>query len=337
MSEVFEKTRRLIPAAESYNRPELFRATLGFDFVFTKDESGALECFCIEINGHRSGIHGMQKLSKTHRNTTHGIMVDVRSRLNLETIQKLERGVSAMNALEEFNLSNDLYRKIVKTIRKETRKNSLFVHAYFNPDFIEKIANDKTLQAQYIPKEHAPRQWRKGDSHVSSTGLWVAKGKNSSGGRMVQVYTNDTFKDFLAFAEKEKLDLEKAGVIQELIPAAGALRTRGNRRNHCASMRFLIDFRYLKDGTIVPTFITSYQRVAPFPKTGVPAKGSHIVNFSSGSYVAQSSKKERAMAFSVAQKIIHNIGEAYEKSLPDELLREIMDRVLPKRTREKHA
>ena len=58
---------------ESKESPELFRASLGFDFVFAKDKSGELHPYCVEINGHDTGVTGVQdvpseQLPKIHRN-----------------------------------------------------------------------------------------------------------------------------------------------------------------------------------------------------------------------------------------------------------------------------
>src|SRR3989344_4779229 len=64
MPERIKRTEQGTPSQESKEGVELFRATLGFDFVFTRDEQGNLRCFCIEINGHDTGVNGVEDIPK---------------------------------------------------------------------------------------------------------------------------------------------------------------------------------------------------------------------------------------------------------------------------------
>ena len=303
---------------EGKESPGIFHASLGFDFIFSRDENNKLHCYCIEINGHDSGVRGVQDIPDDQIDKTHKIVAEIRATVNPEMRRKYGLANEILHDIHvtgEFAPSEEGKEKITRYINKSLRTAPTFTHAHHNPDFIEDITRDKRLQEKYIPKEYQPRIWREGDDPVSSTGRWIVKHFRSRGGDGVHVIPNDQFLEFIA---QNKNEIDKY-VVQELLMSSGAQMVPESQGKRAASMRLLMDFRYLDGGTIAPDFITAYQRVAPYDtdKTKddegnkLTWEDAYVVNRARGATSAAASSEEITMAREAAEKIIKNIASAY--------------------------
>lgn len=303
-----------ISAVEKEAPKELFKATLGFDFVFDYTPSGELHCFCIEINGHDSGVHGVKNIPKGDIDETHRVLAEIRATTNPEMARRYKIGNKILADLHDkiFQPSDEVVEKIYQYLAKSMRAQPTFTHAHHNPDFIEDITRDKRLQEQYVPPEHWPRTWHPGENPVSSTGWWVLKQYGSRGGDGVRMASNEDLEEVISQAG----DALENYVVQEFVQPI----TIDDR---AASMRLLVDFQYLSDGTIVPDFTTAYHRIAPYTgEEKVSADGKpitnddiFIVNKARGAKSAAATEEEIALARDVAEKIIHNIAKEYKTHL----------------------
>lgn len=304
-----------VSAIEKETPKELFKATLGFDFIFNHAPSGELRCFCIEINGQDTGVKGVEDIPKGEIDETHKVLANIRATTNPEMARRYKIGNEILADLHDkiFQPSDEAVGKIYEYLKKSMRAQPTFKHAHHNPDFIEEITRDKRLQEEYVPPEFWPRTWHAGESTNSSTGWWVLKPYWSRGGDGVRIASN---KNLAEIVSSETEDVLERYVVQEFVESDG-LSVRAQ------AMRLLMDFQYLSDGTVVPTFITAYQRIAPYAPTDwvtkegkkVTNEDAFIVNRARGATSAAASEEEVALAKVVAEKIIHSIAEGYKAHL----------------------
>lgn len=147
---------RAVAKVERKESPELFRASLRFDFMFAQGKDGKRHCLCIEINGHNSGISGVQDLADIEMDKMHKMVAKVRAHDNLETRRKFALYSEVIKDLRsgDFKPSPEARPKIIEYLQKSADREPLFKNANKNPDFIEGIADDKWLQEKYIPEEY---------------------------------------------------------------------------------------------------------------------------------------------------------------------------------------
>lgn len=303
---------------ESKESPELFRASLGFDFIFSKDAEGKTRCYCIEINGHDSGVLGVASIPDSQMNATQKVVAGVRANYSNEYLRKatIAEEVKADIDAGHFDVSDEGFEVIKSYVKKSMNDPIMFENAYKNPHFIQSITLDKRMQEQYIPEKYRPRVWHPGDSPVSNTGYWVVKFYSSRAGQDVHVVTNERFEeDFL----RNVRDVSKFSV-QEFIPSSGADLALEGSRGLPASMRLLMDFRYLEDGSIKTDYQVAYQRVA----NPVQARKSalenltltdyYVVNRKRGATSVAASPNELHIAEEVAREVITKIAEGYARN-----------------------
>lgn len=288
------------------------------------DMNENLRCYCIEVNGHDSGVGGVQDVPKGQMDSTQKILAGLRAEVNPEMRRKYAIANEIMRASQsgEFNHSPEAREKIEAYMKKILRTEPTFKNAYKNPDFIEDITRDKWLQEKYIPKEYAPHTWHEGESTKSKTGWWIIKRRNSRGGDGVHVVSN---KEFGASFTKE-VDFIADFVAQEFIPSAGAEMMPESIGKRAASMRLLLDFRYLENWSVQTDFATAYQRVAPYTAsqeksasgTMLENEDKFIVNRHRDAVAVAASPEEIEMARTAAMEIIQNIAAGYRKHLKRE-------------------
>ncbi|MBM3261670.1 hypothetical protein FJY93_04620, partial [Candidatus Kaiserbacteria bacterium] len=192
--------RNPVEGKEGKESPEMFRASLGFDFIFTTDEKGVLHCVCIEINGHDSGVVGVQEIPKGQIDTMHKTVAGIRATEHPEMARKFKIANEVLTDIhsKEFTPSPEGLKKIHGYMKKSLKTQPTFSFAYQNPDFIEDMTRDKRIQERYIPEEYRPRTWHPGDNPSSPTGAWVVKYYDSRGGDDVHVVPNEHFPDTLS-------------------------------------------------------------------------------------------------------------------------------------------
>lgn len=291
---------------------EAFRATLGFDLIFVRGEDGEKQCYCIEINGEKTGVLGMEDIPEGQIDPMLKYMAKIRAEMNPKRIRKADL---AEEIDAELNASTLGTLKIHEFMKKSVEKEKLFEKSEKNPPFIEKLSRDKRLQQQYIPEGHKPREYAPGESPLSSTGYWICKAVHGQGGRDVYVLTNGEFARFLEAHTED----QNYYIAQEFLHAEGAELAPEEFAENRASMRFLIDFRYMEDGTMEPMFQTGYQRVAasstrlPIDFQSRDERQEHaVVNKTTGALSFAASKEELDAAKVLAAYIIHNIAAAYK-------------------------
>ena len=122
---------------EGKENAELFRATLGFDFIFTKDAKGSRKCVCIEINGDNAGILGIQDIPDDKIDKTKKIVANIRSTYNPKYMQR--RGVIMDLASGEFPATPEGRAKIAAYYLERKDDTRLFEHSFKNPKHIRPL------------------------------------------------------------------------------------------------------------------------------------------------------------------------------------------------------
>jgi len=300
---------------ETNKSPEIFRATLGFDFVFVIDETGKKKCYCVEINGHRTGIVGAEDIPEGDIDPLVRLTSGIRATMNPELLRKSRIAKEVLDGMNATTLGELTIRTFMQ---KSMSKGPLFPHAIENPPILEEVTNDKLQQGFYIPQEHRPKEYVAGDSPDSSTGYWICKHKAGQNGKHIGILSSAEFKKFFL----SDPTLKEHYVVQEFLIAQGADNAPRELSSNPASMRLLIDFRYLENGTIEPLFLAGYQRVsqtsfhepldtlAPDDRNKVG-----VVNKSTGALSFAASEEEMRLGKEVAEKIIRKL--ATELVLPD--------------------
>jgi len=278
---------------------ELFRATLGFDFIFSY-LNGCKTPLCIEINGDDSGLMAVESIPMGD------ITEDERGRVRTRMIHTEER--LALSAYAE-SLDPVSQSEARKEAWAKARSVPGFVHAFRNPPFIREIASkDKRLQQDFIPPANRPRFFRDGESPLSSTGFWICKPISGRKGKGIKILSNEEFAS--SFLENH---LRDGYIAQELIKASGADRALSDMKENPAALRLLIDFIYFEDNSIEEVFAFAYQRVSPLSVKEQSATSFkeklHVVNFATGAKAAAASESEFKAAHKVALKVIDNIAK----------------------------
>lgn len=312
----WHERNRLIDKLKDVESPELFRATIGFDFVFAPDKTGKKRCYCVELNGQESGTWGVAEIEGV--DNLRKVMTLSRNAFNPGRQQlrvAIERIRGTLSEAERSKKS--LKNTFLNMMEEDKQKMPLVAHAFVNPPEIETVAEDKALHSQVIPPEYRLRTYVEGESAEAGSGYWMIKPRAGRRGDSIRVVTNAEFASILAGDDilLSHDDLLRFNVAQEYVRAQGAdLAPRGYEGNP-ASMRLLVDFRVLEDGTIHIVHEDGYQRVGPLPSRQYsPADTSmSVVNKARGAKAVDMSKKEFDMAHEAALKIINNIAGYYEK------------------------
>lgn len=276
--------------------------------------------YCIEINGHDSGLAGVQKIDKSKIDPTQRIMADIRNTRNKKLRNKVNEAKEITEDLDsgEFPSSQKGKEIIAKYLKASIAKEPLLPKAYVNDEFIQEVADDKSLQEELIPEENRPRHLYPGDDTFSKTGYWVAKPKLGITGKGVSIIANDEIGDVI-----DELGGKLWGdfVVQEFIPSAPAQAAGEDRAEHTASLRLLVDFRYLENNEIEPTYLHAYQRVNSKPldlnASFENRNKSAVTNYSRGAESYPATKEELNSTYEVAEQIIINLAERFKEHKED--------------------
>jgi hypothetical protein len=289
----------------SFNSPELFRATIGFDFIFS-NINGDKVPLCIEINGDGSGLKGVENipekdLTKEEREKVRVRMTHTEERLKLSAYAE---------SLDPITQSED-----IKEAWAKARSVPGFVHAFRNPKYISDMASkNKGLQQDLIPLENRPRTYREGESPISRTGFWICKPVAGRKGQGIKIVPNEEFEEYFI-----KGNLNESFIAQELIEACGADKALQSMKENPASMRLLMDFIYFENDRVEEIFTFAYQRISPLSAkeqttTSHSLEEIYVVNFARGAKAAVASEFEFASAHAVALKIIQNIAKHFKNN-----------------------
>jgi hypothetical protein len=302
---------------ESKESKELFRATLGFDFIFTLDAEGNKKIMCVEFNGETSGIAGMREIPGEELGHQQKILSDIRGTKAPEFRRKHALGTEIVDTMRNntFQASSpNVTVEILNYLRDSHNRAPMFTHALENPPEIEKLTQNKQTQQAYIPEEYKPMTFDETAEHrqKSASGYWILKPISSRGGEGVHLATEEELDEVMANKEK----WFRPYLIQEFLPPTGAEKVPEELKGHAASMRFLLDFTYSEDGTITPMYQTGYQRVSPVDGTNRLGKfdmeEAFVVNRNREALSFPASEHELALAREAALAIISNVGAAYK-------------------------
>lgn len=309
-SNPFEKTAQYLETSEAR---ETFRGSLGFGFIFVTDQGGTKRCYCVEINGERTGIAGMGDIPKGEVNQSIKDVAQIRTHYNPAYRKKLRL---ANEVLGSLNASKVGKMKITEYINKSKAKDSLLTHSERNPKLIEKVALNKRLQHTYIPEGHRPREYRPRTDPESRTGYWIVKPASGQNGIGIFIFSNEEF--IREVVENKDIDIDMF-VIQEFIQADSADNADEEHNTSPASMRYLVDFRYLSDGSIEEVYKGAYQRVSrdprhPLSELSIGDRSTvYIVNKTRGALSVPASDEEMRLAKELADQIIHNLAAEYQR------------------------
>ena len=304
---------------ESRESPELFRASLGFDFIFVEDADGVKQPYCIEINGSDTGVKGVQDIPKGDIPEMTRLFASIRSREDSEFVRKNHLGGDILTDLGtgDFPVSSDEVKKSIgEFVKASLAKHQMFSHAIENPHEIDIVTKDKRVQRDYIPEQYRPRAYRKGESTVSSTGYWICKPAFGVGGNGIFIVTSEELARVTADPTQAEAVAQYA--IQECLDAVGADRAAPGMEQNPASLRLLMDFVYREDGTIETLYETAYQRVSQFgtdhPRMLHSKEEVRIVNKNRGALSAAASPRESELAHKAATEIIHALATDLQSS-----------------------
>ena len=290
---------------EGIESPELFRGTLAFDFIFSRDENGVKHPFCVEINGHAAGgPKEIEDIKKIEDDKNRQIVTRLRF---LNTPEYHEHMRSIKN---DPDISEDERRSRILELDRAPKK-----HAFANPPYIAEVTNDKEKQQQFIPPENKPREYRVGESPISSTGLWVCKPRHGEMGEGILILDNKEFQEW-------SRNMNEDFVVQEFIYASPPDNAPEGMADHIGSMRLHLDFQYLQNGKIKLVYMIAFQRVALSQPTDPLQMTNHldrekafIINAARGEEIAPASDEEKRLALPIAEQIIHNLATRYRESL----------------------
>lgn len=307
---------------ESKEAKELFRATLGFDFVFEEQSDGIKKPICIEINGDETGIKGMRDLPKNSTTSVRRAITNMRSDVSPELKRKQPIARELFKNFkrgELYGSTDEVTKKIAGYVQQSLKREKFFTHAYTNSPAIELVAENKRLQQRYIPESNRPREYDEQHPQPSKTGLWIVKDNTGRAGINVFIVKEDELPGSIKAweAKHPNESLRNEFIIQELIHSADVDEYAPDVQGHPAAMRLLIDFVYMSDGSIRKGFEAGYQRISRYPVQGVRAGESpadvYVVNKYRGARSLPASRNEIESARIVAEEIISHIGSAYKE------------------------
>ncbi|OGG58085.1 hypothetical protein A2765_06260 [Candidatus Kaiserbacteria bacterium RIFCSPHIGHO2_01_FULL_56_24] len=348
-----EYPQALKPQKEGDEGGELFKGSLGFDFIFFRDAEGVKHIRCVEINGEHSGISGIQDIPRTSHTYLEKIFATSRSRLSPEFQAVIEQEPQPEFQIptpqERLHEGREVISRFVAALdtadtkhEERIRNTKMYVESNANPLFIEEISRDKSKQNAYIPSDIAPKIAHN-LADMSTNTRWMIKPNGGMQGNDIYLTDAKQISKIVKMMEKDNVDskeLFSENVIQEFIEPLGADNAPARLSNHPASLRLLVDFRYTASGDIEPMYIAGYQRVSPYSTEGVAhtqndsgkpasseyasgiepfeialAEDIYVVNKARGALSIPLSKEESGMAIEAANRIIRNLGEAYRSSL----------------------
>ncbi len=301
------------PVYES-ERP-VFTGTIGFDFVFERQPDGSKKPYCVEFNGHNSGIEGAVAVEKDPLRRS---IIQLRA---MSSTREAERMIEAARQVfapyirraggaRQKELEKEKNRLIDDILLRVPHPQL----AFSNPDVIEEISRRKNMHRALIPADYIPRSYElEGSNQPPQSGYWICKPISGSCGEHIEIHHwTRIYKDFI----EPKGSLIDAWDISEFIVPAGADAASKSFSRRPASLRLLIDFAYYKDRTIRPVFVAAYQRVA---RSGAPRLGrswkpnhaldAYIVNRSRGAVSVSASKDEVEACMPIALQTIQNLAK----------------------------
>jgi hypothetical protein len=290
---------------EEKNMGELFRATLGFDFIFSSIDGNKIP-LCIEINGEDTGLKAVENIPEGD------LAEDERERVRIRMTHTKER-IKLSAYAESLDLGSQSEDR--KEAWAKARNVHGFVYAFQNPAYIREIAGkDKKLQQDLIPSANRPLAYQEGKSPISRSGFWICKPIAGRKGQGIRIVSNEDFED--SFIKK---GLNNKYIAQELVKACGAEKALPSMKENPAALRLLIDFVYFKDNSVKEVFTFAYQRISQFSvkeraTLSTSLEEIYVVNFARGAKAAAASEFEFQSAHAVALKIIHNIAAHIEIS-----------------------
>ena len=279
--------------------PGLFRATIGFDFIFTKDGDGNRRILCLELNGEDSYI-AVDEIENWDLDEA------TRERARKRMVYNPERVRRAKYA---ESLGPDVSPEIRKQAWAHTREVYVFENAIRNEPYIKNLVNSKKEQASIIPFRYRPRTYAHGEFPVSSTGFWICKPSGGQRGKGIHILTND------AFAEKFiGTELEETHTAQELITALGADKAPEDIKDHPAVLRLVMDIEYFEDDTIKELFTYANQSISPYSAkdaiTDHSMEDVYVITVAERNAKAVTvSEQEFRMAHEAGVEIIRNIAK----------------------------
>lgn len=276
----------------------LFRATIGFDFLFAKDGDGRKRIFCLELNGEDSYIP-VDEIEGWDVDEATRERVRTRMTYNPERVRR---------ALHAESLGPDVTPEIKKQAWAHTRAVHVFENAVRNEPHIKNLVDSKKSQQPLIPCKYRPRSYARGESPLSSTGFWICKPSGGQRGKGVHILSNDAFAEQFVGTE-----LEETHVAQEFITALGADKAPESMRDHPAVLRLVLDIEYIENDTITELFSWANQSISPYSTKDIESGHSmeevYVITVAErNAKVVPVSKEEFEMAYNAGLEIIRNIA-----------------------------
>ena len=281
------------------SRTPLFKATIGFDFLFTKGNNGDRRILCLELNGEDSYI----PINEIENWDTDE---ETKERVRNRMIYNPERVRRAQYA---ERLGSDVAPEIKKQAWAHAREVYVFENAIRNEPYIKNLVNNKKVQAEFIPHYYQPRTYMPGESPVSSTGFWICKPSGGQRAKGIYILANEAFTNTFI-----NTGLENTYVAQEFITALGADNAPVTMKDHPAILRLVMDIEYFEDETVNELFTWANQSISPYSmndiKIGHSMEEVSVITVAErNAKVVTASDAEFQMAHNAGLEIIRNIGK----------------------------
>jgi hypothetical protein len=300
---------------EQKRNPEVFRASIGFDFIFHYDESGEIKCKCLELNGHNTGVFGVSEIKDGKFDKLKKILSSIRAQYSDEALRDNQymREMAENRKIGWYPYDKRFHDRVNRYIAGSKYKRKIIKHSYTAPRNLEMIFGDKVLLPDLIPEEYRIRQFSISElsaqpfvlpKDISSDDILIFKPALGIQGKGIGFSTAEEFQDVMNSNDEFRHAILVKYVVQKFIKSKGADNSISENLNK-QSMRLLWDVRVFTSGDFEVDFESGYQRVS----SGI------VVNKKLGARSVTASEREFELARKAATEILKRIIEVQKSDM----------------------
>lgn len=299
---------------EREKNPELFRASIGFDFIFYKDKEGVKRIKCLELNGENTGIFGVDAIEKGKLDKLHRILARIRTQYHPKVLRfnQIIREMRENQKFEWYPYDKQHHPRVYDYTLNAKRNIKTIQYSYKAPPVLEMMFKDKTFLPDIIPAEYRIRQLSIQElsakpfefpKDISGVDNWILKPANGSLGEGVKLVPSSQFLRVMNSSRNfAETFINGIYVAQEYVKSNGADNSNGEKMQ---SMRLLWDVRVFEDGKFEIDFESGYQRVS----------NNYVVNKAQGAKSVSLSEAELAIGREAAEAILRRVVEVYRTEM----------------------
>lgn len=220
---------------EQKRNPEVFRASIGFDFIFHYDESGEIKCKCLELNGHNTGVFGVSEIKDGKFDKLKKILSSIRAQYSDEALRDNQymREMAENRKIGWYPYDKRFHDRVNRYIAGSKYKRKIIKHSYTAPRNLEMIFGDKVLLPDLIPEEYRIRQFSISElsaqpfvlpKDISSDDILIFKPALGIQGKGIGFSTAEEFQDVMNSNDEFRHAILVKYVVQKFIKSKGANR-----------------------------------------------------------------------------------------------------------------